>query len=128
MRRSLAITALAAALITACGDEEEPSRTTTVQAGAPIEVVGREYSFDPRGVVYERGGSKREVTISLDNRGSLAHNLKVFAGDRELGGTPTFQAGREESGRVELAPGDYRMVCTVGNHEQLGMVGTLVVR
>ena len=64
----------------------------------------------------------------LENRGSLAHNLKVFDGETELGGTPTFPGGREESGTVELEPGEYRMVCTVGDHEELGMTGTLEVR
>ncbi len=128
MRRPLAIPALAAALIAACGDDEETGRTVTVEGGRPLSVVGREYSFDPRTVVYEDGGAITEITISLDNSGSLAHNLRVFEGDADLGGTPTFQGGREESGSVELAPGEYRMVCTVGNHEQLGMHGTLEVR
>jgi plastocyanin len=68
------------------------------------------------------------VELLLENQGTLAHNLKIFDGDEELGGTPTFPGGRTESGTVELPPGEYRMVCTVGDHERLGMVGTLEVR
>jgi plastocyanin len=128
VRRPLAIPALAAVLIAGCGDEEEASRTVTVKGGGPVEVTGREYSFDPDTVVYDAAGPRAEVRISLDNRGSLAHNLRVFDGDNELGGTPTFQGGREESGAVGLAPGEYRMVCTVGNHDELGMHGRLEIR
>ena len=29
---------------------------------------------------------------------------------------------------VELEPGEYKVYCPVGNHEQAGMVGTLTVR
>jgi uncharacterized cupredoxin-like copper-binding protein len=29
---------------------------------------------------------------------------------------------------VTLARGDYKMACTVANHAELGMTGTLVVR
>ena len=128
MRRLLATVALATALGSGCGDDDQEARTTTVEGPSELRVVGNEYSFDPETVIYESGGSRAEITISLDNRGALAHNLKVFAGGRELGGTPTFPGGREESGTVELDPGEYRMVCTVGNHEELGMTGTLEVR
>jgi plastocyanin len=111
-----------------CGNDEEEGRTVTLQGGSELRVAAHEYSFDPETVIYESGGARAEITISLDNRGSLAHNLKVFDGDEDLGGTPTFQAGREESGTLELGPGAYRMVCTVGNHEELGMTGTLELR
>jgi plastocyanin len=91
-----------------------------------VRVVAREYSFEPANVLVTGGGGRLRVT--LENKGSLAHNLKVFQGDRELGGTPTFPGGRSESGALELRPGSYRMVCTVGNHAELGMTGKLEVR
>jgi plastocyanin len=129
MRRLLATVALGAALAAGCGDDDEqPERSLTVRAGEQFEVVADEYSFDPSRVEVTGGGPRARVNIVLDNRGSLAHNLKVFAGDRELGGTPTFPGGRTEGGTVELEPGEYRMVCTVGNHADLGMTGTLEVR
>ena len=67
------------------------------------------------------------IRLELDNQGKLAHNLKVMQGARELGGTPTFPPKGKRCGTVTLAPGRYRMVCTVANHEQLGMVGELEV-
>ena len=128
MRRPLASLLLATALLGACGDDEKAGRTVTLPAGAELRVVGDEYSFDPQNVVYRAGGGAARIKISLDNRGSLAHNVKVFDGESELGGTPTFPGGREEVGAVELEPGRYRLVCTVGNHEELGMTGSLEVR
>jgi uncharacterized cupredoxin-like copper-binding protein len=44
-----------------------------------------------------------------------------------VGGTPTFQGGRTRTAWIKLQLGSYRMVCTVGDHEDLGMVGTLEV-
>jgi plastocyanin len=88
-------------------------------------VVATEYSFDPSGIGLK---GARTLTLTLRNGGSLAHNLKVFRGDEEIGGTPTLPAGRSESTRLNLEHGSYRMVCTVGDHEELGMTGTLQVR
>ena len=129
MRRLSPILALLAVLLPACGDDErEGGRAATVPAAKGLRVAGDEYRFDPKRVVITgaKGGGPLEVTLA--NKGALAHNLKLFRGDRELGGTPTFQGGRTRSGRVALAPGRYRMVCTVGNHAELGMVGELQVR
>ena len=128
MRRPLATLVLGAALVGGCGDDDEPGRTVTLPANGELRVIADEYSFDPETVVYTGGATTRRVSIRLDNRGSLAHNLKVFRGDTELGGTPTFPGGRQEVGSVKLERGRYRMVCTVGDHEALGMTGTLELR
>lgn len=125
MRRlSLALTALL--LASGCGgdDDEQPARTVAIEPGSTVEVVAREYSFDPSALTASGPG---RLTIRLRNEGDLAHNLKVFEGDREIGGTPTFPGGRTESGRVRLEPGSYELVCTVGDHAELGMTGTLEV-
>jgi plastocyanin len=112
-----------------CGSEDGPGRTATVANDAPIKVVADEYSFDPETLVVKTGAGGVEATVPfrLQNDGALAHNLKVFDGETELGGTPIFQGGETRFGRVALKPGEYRMVCTVGNHEELGMTGTLEV-
>jgi len=127
MRRALALPALALAFFAGCGgDDSKPSRTATVPAGGPIEVVGKEYSFDPKTLVVQ-GGAGKEIEIRLKNDGTLAHNLKVVKDGKDLGGTPTFQGGETKGGKVKLDAGSYEMVCTVGNHEQLGMKGTLKI-
>jgi plastocyanin len=129
VRRLAAITILCACLLPACGggdDGDDAGPATTVGAGEELRVVGDEYSFDPENVVVTGGGGRLRIT--LENKGSLAHNLKIEQDGEDLGGTPTFQGGRTQSGTVELEPGDYEMICTVGNHAELGMTGTLVVK
>jgi plastocyanin len=105
--------------------DEAPGRTVTVPANARVTVVGREYSFDPATVVVRGAGA---VTLTLRNEGSLAHNLKVVRMGERIGGTPSFPAGQTRSARVNLEHGNYELVCTVGDHAELGMTGTLRVR
>ena len=132
MRALLAalVAAMAAALPLACGGDDEPGRTVTVQAEAveAIEVVGDEYSFDPENVIVEgSGGAPRELRLTLKNEGDLAHDLKVFDGDDEIGGTQAFDEG-SRTATVTLEPGEYRLVCTVADHEDQGMTGRLTLR
>ena len=138
MRRLLPFVLLCATFAAGCGGDdggggdggggEEPARrAVTVPAGKSLRVKGDEYRFDPARVTVADGGPG-PLNIVLDNRGSLAHNLKVFRGDRELGGTPTFPGGEARAGSVRVPRGRYRLVCTVGDHEELGMTGELEVR
>ena len=68
------------------------------------------------------------LTIRLrERRASLAHNLQLQRDGEDVGGTPTFPGGETQSGRVNLEHGRYEMVCTVGDHAELGMTGELEV-
>jgi plastocyanin len=127
------LAAAAATLPLACGDDDEPpARSVTVPADPPrpIQIVGDEYYFDPSTVVITGAGDDAsfEVELVLDNRGDLAHNARVFLDDEEIGGTPTFDGGEKRGGTVRVGAGEYRLVCTVGDHEEQGMTGKLVVR
>ena len=127
MRRLLPLIALLVAGAAGCGgDDDKPGRTITAQSGETIPVIADEYSFDPENIVLKGAGG--ELVVSLENQGVLAHNLKVVADGDELGGTPTFTGGNTREGRVKLEPGDYELVCTVGSHADLGMVGKLTVK
>ena len=128
MRRPLAAIAVAVVALSGCGRREGPvERTTTVRASDAVAIVGTEYRFDP-GTVVVSADHDQPLKIALRNRGVLAHNVKVFAGERELGGSPTFQGDETRIGELALKPGVYRLVCTVGDHEKLGMVGRLEVK
>ena len=128
MRRPALVMLACASLLAGCGGDKDedaagPTVTTPVEKG--LSVVASEYAYKPKNVVVTGAG---ELKITLDNRGSLAHNLKLERDGRDLGGSPTFPGGEARSGTVSVTAGSYRMVCTVGNHEQLGMKGTLEVR
>ena len=89
-------------------------------------MIADEYSFDP-GRITVTGASGR-LTFTLANRGTLAHNLTVLDGDRRVAGLRSFPAGEERSFRVRIPAGDYRLVCTVADHEDKGMRGELTIR
>jgi plastocyanin len=127
MRRFLLLIALLTLpLAGGCGgDEDSPGRTVTVEPGKTVAVVAKEYSFDPETIVLTGGG---KLTVELDNQGTLAHNLRVFDGGTDIGGTPTFAGGEPRTGTVQVEPGEYELLCTVGDHAALGMKGKLTVR
>ena len=114
-------------LAVGCGgdDSKQSSRTVTADSGATVKVIAREYAFDPDRLVVKGGGP---LTIELENEGDLAHNLRVTRDDEEIGGTPSFPGGRTESATVRLRPGRYELLCTVGDHAELGMHGELEVK
>jgi plastocyanin len=114
-------------LVSCGGSEDEEGRTTTVPGDAPVRIAGDDYSFDPETVIVTGGAT--DLELEFVNEGSLAHNVRVFQGDRELGGSPTFGGGQARGGRVTLpGPGEYELICTVGNHKELGMTGALELR
>jgi plastocyanin len=126
VRRLLPLIALLLLAPGGCGDDDDPpGRTVTAKAGETLPVVADEYSFDPETIVVAGAG---ELTVELENKGALAHNLRVFDGGDEIGGTPTFVGGDARTGEVSVEPGEYEIVCTVGDHAELGMTGKLTVR
>lgn len=127
MRLRLPAILLAAAAIAGCGcGDDPPGATATVQSGAGAVVKGDEYSFDPETLVVTGGG---DLALTFENSGALAHNVRILLDGRDVGGSPTFQGGGQtREVTLSLEPGRYRLVCTVGNHEELGMTGSLEVR
>jgi plastocyanin len=117
---------LAALLLLAagCGGNDRPGGTVTAPAGGSVRVTAKEYSFNPSTIVVRDAGTLR---LTLDNRGTLAHNIKVEKDGRVLGGTPAFPAAESRSATVRLASGTYDFICTVGDHAELGMKGKLKV-
>jgi plastocyanin len=125
--RRLAAPCAVLALAAGCGgnDHQASGRTVTVDSGAAVTVKAHEYGFDPDRLVVRAPGP---LTIRLRNDGDLAHNIRVRRGGQEVGGTPSFPPGRTESARLRLRPGKYELLCTVGDHAELGMRGVLEVK
>ena len=128
LRAALA-TALVPLLIalSACGDEE-PVRVE----GNVLSVELDEFRVIPQNSVV----TGPRLRIVATNLGRLPHNLKVVreneedreAPPTEIGGTGTAQPGETESFTFEdLEPGEYRVVCTLSNHDDLGQYGDLIV-
>ena len=125
--RRLAIPCASLLAFVACGgnDQDTAARSVTVKPNSALRVTAKEYSFNPGKVMVSGAGP---LTIRLKNAGTLAHNLQLTRNGKTIGGTPTFAAGETRSGRVNLEHGNYEMVCTVGDHADLGMRGPVEVR
>ncbi len=117
----------AAALATGCGGASDP----VTDRDATLQLRLDEYRIVP-GAIKVRSG---RIRIVARNRGVLTHNVKVEeATNREgatpidYGGTATMQPGQTAPGvTLRLFPGRYRLVCTIGNHENLGQYAELEV-
>jgi plastocyanin len=128
-KRTLCALAVVAGLAGCGGSEEPPDLPATVSAGKPLTVGAKEYVFSPNRVTVKgappRGTRQR---IVLDNRGELAHNIEVLDGDRVVDKLRSFPAGQERELTVDLPRGKYRFICTVADHDEKGMHGTIDVR
>lgn len=122
-----ALLALAAA---GCGGDDEDAGAPPQDGGAraaPVEL--REFAIDPARLELKRG-----APVDVRNSGAIPHNLTIERGpeatqpSERLAGTSTFSGGESERLRVDLRPGRYALVCTVGDHRERGMVGSLTVR
>ena len=124
MTRSALTLAALVLLAAGCGGNDRPGGTVTVPADGSVRVAAKEYSFDPSTIVVPKPGTLR---LTLANKGTLAHNIKVEKDGRVIGGTPAFPAGETRSATVKLPAGTYDFLCTVGDHADLGMKGKLKV-
>jgi plastocyanin len=111
---------LAAVALCGCGGSEP-----TVQArGQRVEIELDDFLFRPQNV---RAGVG-ELTFAVTNRGRLPHNFRLRDEGREVVKIATLLPGVSATASATLKRGSYKMLCTVANHEQLGMTGRLVVR
>lgn len=116
----VAVILVLALVFCACGSEpavREPDGT--------IEITLREFRMTPQ-LIRAPGGI--ELTIIVNNEGRLPHNLRI----RGDGGTrvkvKTMLPGASAARVVKLPKGDWRLFCSLSNHEELGLYGTLVLR
>jgi plastocyanin len=91
-----------------------------------VQVVAREFSFALSRQTIKAG----RAVIELRNLGQDAHDLVLAraGGPRVVIRWPVTQPGQTIDRSLRLAPGTYRLFCTLANHRALGMRATLVVR
>jgi plastocyanin len=116
---------------TGCGSDDAVNVT-----GGTLRLDVDEYRILPAKVTVPAG----RMRILIHNVGKLTHNVHVEDPSRlddqgnpfDLGGTPTAHPGTgpmtREAAILTLAPGTYRLVCTIANHEVLGQYATLEVK
>jgi hypothetical protein len=90
-----------------------------------VQIVAREFSLAPSRPVINAG----KAIIELANFGEDPHDLRL----QRIGGTKIYgwalaQPGIVEDRTLTLAPGRYRLWCSLANHRAFGMLATLVVR
>ena len=109
-----------------CGSDE------VFRTDRPIlRITVDEYRIVPQNIEIKAG----RVKLVVRNAGRLTHNL-VIQVPKGPDGKPvpidrvaTMQPGQTaEPIKATLAPGEYRLACTIANHDDLGQFGTLKVR
>ena len=108
------------ALSPGCAQAPEEQRVR----GGRVTIAQVDFRFQPQHIRAERG----RLTISAVNRARLAHTLRIVRGARERVRVTSQLPGGRTTVTARLRPGEYRMVCALANHEELGMYGTLEVR
>ena len=96
-----------------------------------LRITLDEYRIMPQNIEVKAGRMK----LVVRNAGRLTHNLAIQLPDGP-GGKPTpiarvatMQPGQTaEPIKVTLARGEYRLACTIANHDDLGQYGSLEVQ
>jgi hypothetical protein len=112
--------------LTGCG-----AQRTVVVRGQTLHLHSTEYRITPTRLQVHAG----VIHIESVDDGILTHNVKVFSTRLKdpqgnfvmVGGTDTAHPGEVARGTVDLAPGTYRLACSLGSHEDLGEYAILVV-
>jgi plastocyanin len=126
--------------IAACGDDDEPTAggkaepaTTQPETAAPAEGGGLTLSASEKGGLKfdksELEAATGEVTITMTNPddAQMPHNVALEGeGVDEQG--EVVQPGGTSEVKADLKPGTYTFFCSVGQHRQAGMEGTLTVQ
>jgi plastocyanin len=109
----------------ACGGGSEAGQPQAAAAGPVQEVklAMGDFFYDPNDITVDAG----RIRFLLSNVGKTAHRFSV-TGEGVKVSTKNVGAGRETTFEVDLAPGVYKVGCTLGDHEQRGSVGKLTVK
>jgi plastocyanin len=125
--RHLLVLLAVGAGVAGCGDPEPvPVQNRTI--GLKLD----EYRILPPAVSAPAG----ELRLIIRNRGKLTHNVQVetipplgsTTQPAVIARTSTVHAGGRDEVTFTVRPGTYRLRCTIGNHDDLGQTGTLVVK
>lgn len=87
-----------------------------------IKVSGSEFVFSPKTLTVKAG---EKVRIAFKNNGKLSHNITI---DELNVASKTISSGETDTVEfVAQKTGSYVMYCSVGNHRQRGLEGSVEV-
>jgi plastocyanin len=115
--RTLPLLALLA--VAGCGEG-----ATTRERAHAFTVTLDDYLIRPQNVSAPGG----ELTLTVANHGRLGHTLRIRVNDKVVLAFMAIPPGQQRTRTFHLREGEYTMFCAIGNHEELGMRGTLTVR
>jgi uncharacterized cupredoxin-like copper-binding protein len=100
------------------------STTATTQASAASKVDASEVEYKIN--LPKTSLAAGSYTFDVKNDGKFPHDL-VVKGNGVNEKTPTIDAGKSSSLKVDLKPGTYDVYCSIPGHKQLGMDVKLTV-
>lgn len=122
---------------TANGTPGEPSATPAVDGAEEptpedgsggsvfegrIEIEQSDFKLTPNEFTVKAG----EVSFVFENTGRYTHDFRIEGQGIDVK-APKNGARRTREWSYTLGPGTYRISCPISNHDQRGMVGTMVV-
>jgi len=84
----------------------------------------REFSLSPASAQLRPG----RLTLAVRNDGVLPHRIAIGRGRSALAIGSTLAPGRQGELSARLPRGEYRVFCTLSNHDTLGLYGSVTVR
>ena len=128
-RLAAAVLATSTIALGGCGGSE-PFRTDRPILRLSLD----EYRIVPQDIVARPG----RIKIVVRNTGRLTHNLAIQIPPKDVDDrfeeVPGARVRSMQPGeaaqpiKVTLAPGEYRIVCTIANHDDLGQYGKLIIK
>ncbi|MEA2298950.1 MAG: hypothetical protein QOF77_1886 [Solirubrobacteraceae bacterium] len=114
------------AITTTSAPPPPPPTTPTTSAAPPRRTAVEEYEYSVvSGHPIVAAGS---VELNISNIGQDDHNLTISQNGVAVAQTPILHPGDPTTTlTAELAPGTYRLYCSLADHDHLGMHATLVV-
>lgn len=119
-----AILILAVLLIGCASTAAVPRSSETAGMKPAIDVVLREFSFEPNPLKVSAG----KVRFRLMNRGAVEHDFSIIGvmrHERMRHENHLIQPGETRAIEVNLRPGVYEAVCTIQGHREAGMKVTV---
>ena len=108
-------------IVASCSSQPAGPPPTPTPSVSRVEIIEKEFTIQP-GVSTVNAGT---VIFEIKNEGFIEHNFVIEGHDDHVElilpqETKTFE--------VELAPGNYQLICDLPGHKEAGMVAEFTVK